>query len=365
MDNVIEGLAVCAVPKVDKITARMLVFYNPQMKENRDITILFLNNFFTQSFQAASLMAGTGLREVRFLKEVPLLSFLAANDGNPRAVILMQQNIAVNGINAERYVLSNDEASSFLLSGKAWDYIDIDPFGSPNPFLDAAIKKCRNHGVLGITATDTAALTGTYPQASLRKYWASPLRHHLMHEVGIRILLRKIQLIAAQYDKAAVPKFCYASQHYYRAFVELVHRKSSVDEIMQQHQSLYYCPRCQSLKQDNACCGAVQKAGPMWTGALWDARLAQQMATGNVFPDCASLLKTIEQESLIPVSGFFSVHFFAKHRLARLPPSIDVLRALHERGFAASRTHFSPYGIRTNAPTAVLEEVIQSCAAHQ
>ncbi|MCU0373510.1 MAG: ATP-binding protein, partial [Ignavibacteria bacterium] len=41
-----------------------------------------------------------------------------------------------------------------------FDYIDIDPFGSPCPFLDAAIKRLSRGGILAVTATDTSALAG-------------------------------------------------------------------------------------------------------------------------------------------------------------------------------------------------------------
>ena len=38
-----------------------------------------------------------------------------------------------------------------------FDYIDIDPFGSPNPFLAAAIGRITRNGIVAVTATDTAS----------------------------------------------------------------------------------------------------------------------------------------------------------------------------------------------------------------
>ena len=73
------------------------------------------------------------------------------------------------------------------MNSTGFDYIDVDPFGSPNPFLDAAIKRIARDGILAVTATDTAPLCGTYTNACRRKYWAVPLRNELMHEIGIRI----------------------------------------------------------------------------------------------------------------------------------------------------------------------------------
>ena len=43
-----------------------------------------------------------------------------------------------------------------LLQG-GWQWVDLDPFGSPMPFLDAALQGMARRGVLEVTATDTAA----------------------------------------------------------------------------------------------------------------------------------------------------------------------------------------------------------------
>ena len=43
-----------------------------------------------------------------------------------------------------------------ILHSKGFDYIDLDPFGSPNIFLDSAVKRLGRNGILAVTATDTA-----------------------------------------------------------------------------------------------------------------------------------------------------------------------------------------------------------------
>lgn len=45
-------------------------------------------------------------------------------------------------------------------SAGLWDFVDVDPFGSCMPFLDAAIGAVRDHGVLAAAATDLAVLCG-------------------------------------------------------------------------------------------------------------------------------------------------------------------------------------------------------------
>lgn len=48
---------------------------------------------------------------------------------------------------------------------KRFTIIDLDPYGSPNRFLDAAIQSIEDGGLLLITATDLAVLAGNTPEA--------------------------------------------------------------------------------------------------------------------------------------------------------------------------------------------------------
>lgn len=43
--------------------------------------------------------------------------------------------------------------------------IDLDPYGGPNKFLDAAIQSIEEGGLLLVTATDMAVLAGNTPEA--------------------------------------------------------------------------------------------------------------------------------------------------------------------------------------------------------
>ena len=102
-------------------------------------------------------------------------------------------------------ILSEDDANLFLLKSSGFDYIDIDPFGSPNPFLENAVVRLSREGILAVTATDTSGFTGTYPKATKRKYDSRPIKNEIMHETGIRILIRAVQLFGSRHDKALIP----------------------------------------------------------------------------------------------------------------------------------------------------------------
>jgi tRNA (guanine26-N2/guanine27-N2)-dimethyltransferase len=48
-------------------------------------------------------LAATGLRSVRYLKEIDKIKKLAANDWDPKAVELMNKNLEYNGVDKKKY----------------------------------------------------------------------------------------------------------------------------------------------------------------------------------------------------------------------------------------------------------------------
>jgi len=368
--TITEGAVTARVPAVAKVSKEMEVFYNPVMKLNRDISVLLLHVLGNErkkrksgkakdfeGFTVGSPLAGTGIRECRFLVELEkgLVKEVHINDYSEDAVKLIKNNITLNEslLNCDEIEVSCDEASQFLLDSYGYGYIDIDPFGTPNPFLDAAVKRIQREGVLAVTATDTSALSGTYEDSCLRKYWARPMRNHLMHEVGLRILIRKVQLIGSQYEKSLIPLYSYAKDHYMRVFFLCQKRgRKEATEILKRHQYLHYCSKCLSINtgvsNNETCCKKrTQWAGPLWIGALWDKELARLMAKRNMSwknrqPGNQKFLDTIAAEAQLDVLGFYPFNLVRKV-LKKTPKRKEEL--LKRKGVAP--THFEGNAVRT------------------
>ena len=350
MQFVHEGSAKIMVQKVPVVSKSMGVFYNPVMQLNRDITVALLEAIPKTHLTLADPLAGTGIRAIRLLKELPKnkIKSIAINDYGQKAVRAIRKNFALNKISiGKKAGISCLDANIFLLSSFGFDYIDIDPFGTPNPYLDAAIKRLSRDGILAVTATDTAALAGTFPEACLRKYWAMPQRGSVQHEIGLRILIRKIQLIGAQYEKALIPIFSYSKEHYLRAFLQCTKGKKFVDGILRNH-------------------GMFGDAGPLWLGNLWDISSVKKMGSfpqKNFSKEFRPFIETIGKEASIPSVGFFDVHKVCeKFRLSAVPRTESILEAIRNKGHAAARTHFNDDGIRTTMALENFEKVIKSLA---
>lgn len=104
---------------------RGAVFYNPVQEFNRDISIAAIREY-TQMYkeereakgksvdpEGASILealAATGLRSCRYLKEIPNIKKLVANDLDPKAVDLMQRNFDFNDIPNTKYEARTTDA---------------------------------------------------------------------------------------------------------------------------------------------------------------------------------------------------------------------------------------------------------------
>src|SRR3989344_1828087 len=151
-----EGLARISVENKKIVSKGMEVFYNPVMGINRDISVLLLNSVDKKNMQIADPLAASGIRSIRFLKELNKnkIRKIYINDFDKDAVKSIKENLSLNKIkykNNEKITIENDDANLFLLNSTGFDYIDLDPFGTPNAFLDAACKRLARDGILAVT----------------------------------------------------------------------------------------------------------------------------------------------------------------------------------------------------------------------
>ena len=346
----------------NKITKDLEVFYNPVMKFNRDCSVLVLNAYGKKDLHIGLPLSGSGIRGIRFLKELDKgkIKEIHFNDYKDDFGKVLKKNFRLNKIKkGNKIKIHNKEANSFLHESNGFDYIDVDPFGSPNKFLDFAARRISREGILAVTATDTSALAGTYPKACARKYWATPMRNYLMHELGLRILIRKIQLIGAQHDKALIPVFSYAKDHYYRIFFRCEKGKKKVDDILKLHKYFlldkelgFEVSKINSGKREEK----KDYAGPLWTGGLFDKKLVSRMkkedyvtVIGSDKKEEIKFFEMLMAESKVDIVGLYDVHeIIKKHKIKNNFKFKDLIDALKKKKYKVVRTHFSKYGIKSD-----------------
>jgi tRNA (guanine26-N2/guanine27-N2)-dimethyltransferase len=312
-----EGKAEFYASEANIVNKKMEAFFNPEMKYVRDTTIAVLSTSRNQ-LRIALPLAGSGARAIRLLKELPnKISYIYCNDHDKKTFKILKKNKEEFG--NEKMFIACEEADEFLLYRKSFDYIDLDPYGSPNPFLDSAIKRISNNGIIGVTATDIKALAGTARQGGLRKYGAYPERGN--HERGLRNLARKVISVGAQYDKAMIPLLSISNNHYYRIFFEVQKSKSKSAELLEKKFSLH------------------------GEGAI---RIIRELKKINNEKINELLLE--EAKSGLTINNHFDIHVLCKkYNVAQLPTIEKIFAELKKKKYKACRSHISPTAIWTDA----------------
>lgn len=347
LTEVTEGRARLLVPDVPRRKGPgakgPYPFYNPSMVVNRDLSAIVLAKWPGKPRRVLDGLAATGAWGIRMGLEagVPDLGFV---DLSPEAASLIRKNLERNGLTGE--VFHGDLRSH--LAGIPYDYIDIDPFGPPTPFLGHAFHVARTPSGLGITATDTAPLSGTYPKACQRRYVAQPLRCEQGHEIGLRILLGYVERVAQAHGKLTTPLLAFAAEHFFRLHLLVL------DGLREPAPELGYYLRDRDGTFQRVDPRERNAIGPLWTGPLGDPAFVRSLAPSEWTSAAgARLLDHLRKEIDLP--PFFVTTDELAKRLGRSPPKLDrFLEGLRGAGFRAERTHFHPRGVKTDAPPDVV-----------
>ncbi|EDP75274.1 tRNA (guanine(10)-N(2))-dimethyltransferase [Hydrogenivirga sp. 128-5-R1-1] len=359
-----EGKAKIRVPELREIVSSdMPVFYNPRMRVNRDLAVLgleFVCRKLGREVMVADPLAASGIRSIRFLKETDCVGKVFANDINEKAAQIMEENFRLNEVPPEKYEVHREEANYFLRKswGFGFDYVDLDPFGTPVPFVESVALSMKRGGLLSLTATDTAPLSGTYPKTCVRRYGARPLRNEFKHEVGIRILIKKVIELGAQHDIAMIPMFAYSHLHYFKLFFMKDRGAKLTNSLIDQVGYILYCFNCLNreavfdvLKVREFCpvCGTrFSVGGPLWLGKLWDEEMTdfiyrEAQEREEVSKETKRITTLIWEESKLQTVGFYLLSKLSeKVGIPQQPPIRKVVEF-----YEGTRTHFAGDGFRT------------------
>ncbi len=384
-----EGRVRVMVPKLDAFVnlpsdyapSKAPVFYNPVMELNRDFAVLVLQAYQRMLGREVSVcepLAACGVRGVRFAVEVDGVERVVIGDINERAFRLACCNVQMNGL-AGRVLVNNEEAN-FLLSGygaprRRFDVVDVDPFGSPVPFLDSAVRALRDGGLLALTATDMAPLCGVHVKACVRKYGGRPLRTEYCHELAVRLLAGCLVRTAARFDVGVDVVFCHCAEHYVRVYSVIRHGAKKADASLGKIGHVLHCFNCfhrqivaglfglERVGKCPECGGKLSFAGPLWLGRLFDSELCElvEEEVGKKMLRLGSRIRRMLRLIRGEVDG--SVSYFVVDRLCDalglpVPAVGKVVEALRDDGFEACLTHFNTRGFRSDAPALKVKEVV-------
>ena len=369
-------------------TTSLPVFYNPRMQLNRDLSVLFLTAYMEKYAveMVCEPLTGSGVRALRYLNECPGDFYAKMCDANPLAVETAQRNVETLGFGDRAEVIHGD-AKLLLMTesrGKRFDFVDIDPFGTPAPYLSAAIQSISSKGgLLAVTATDMPVLCGVYPKVSLRRYGGFSARTPFTHEIAIRLLNGFIYSVAGSNDCSMEPLAVLSTDHYIRTWVRIEANRTEANRQAGELGIIRYClgcmhsdilplsPKVQSVDFDHkmeGCTGPIRVAGPLWIGDLFKEsylndtiKILESGDTEDYHRKALDVLEKMVEESVLTNRPYIDIHALCDlHNLAP-PKNQIIIDKLKEQGFAVTRTHFKPTAIRTDA---TVEKVTKIIAEH-
>ncbi|KAL1311259.1 hypothetical protein AAFC00_001448 [Neodothiora populina] len=390
-------------------------------------------------FRILDALSATGLRALRYATEIPFATSVVSNDMSEAAVASIALNVKHNKLESKikpstgnaighMYQAAYATTSSKANNSEAWaegkyDVVDLDPYGTAVPFLDAAIQSLNDGGLLCVTCTDAGVFASCgYVEKTYSLYGGLPVKGAHSHEAGLRLILNAVATAAGKYGIAIEPLLSLSIDYYARVFVRV--RKSPADvkflagKTMLVHscdsgcgawQTQYLARHTaqngrtnfkhtagQSSGEKNCphCGFKTHVAGPMWGGPIHNPFFIQRIL--DALPD---LDKTVYQTTqriegmltsaldeldvlpaptpaedgstdapLIPTTPHHIVDthpfFFIPSNLSKIlhcraPSEAAVKGALRKAGFVATRSHCKPGTIKTQASWGMIWEIFR------
>ncbi|QPG75816.1 hypothetical protein FOA43_003178 [Brettanomyces nanus] len=331
-------------------------------------------------------LSASGLRAIRYAKEIPLIKSIIANDLSAAAVDSINVNIQHNQV-GNKVTSNHADAIQYMSQHKdEYHVIDLDPYGSAAPFLDSAMQAVKNGGMMLITCTDMGVLAGNgYPEKCFALYGGSNVGGDATHETALRLVLNMIATTGAKYRKSIEPLLCLSIDFYVRLFIRVHQSPIKVKELAYNTMMMSKCSGCYSVTEQRlgkishnkngskkfglatgashigpncSFCGYVNHiGGPMWAGNLHNKDFIDRVLSLQAKAD-DKIYKTLPRIKgmLTMAKNELDAHFYFKptsvSSVLKIPaPSIETFTgALGNLGYHASLSHTVPNSIKTDAP---------------
>jgi tRNA (guanine26-N2/guanine27-N2)-dimethyltransferase len=202
-------------------------------------------------FKILDALSATGLRALRYAQELEFATSITANDLSPKAVNSIKLNIKHNRLE-DKITTATGNANGHMYGfvgqesrggpGPKYDVIDIDPYGTAVPFLDAAVQAVSDGGLLCVTCTDTGVFNSVgFSEKTFSLYGGLPIRGDHCHEGGLRLILHAITTAAARYGIAVEPLLSLSIDYYARVFVRVRRSPAEVKFLGSKTALVYGC----------------------------------------------------------------------------------------------------------------------------
>ncbi len=395
-------------------------FMNPAMAPARTRSILLLQDALRHGWlnenrpiRVLDALCATGIRVRRWRNEIDseLQSRLhiTANDLDVKALDWAMKSIDSDTQIKGEFTLNDEQvqpdfiekngirfqhcdARMAMVQG-SFQWIDIDPFGSPISFIDGALQALGRVGVIEVTATDTAALTGSSATSGKRRYGHKGIVDLYAHDDAVRVLLGTIATRAAQLDRSIEPILALFDGHHVRVSVMVRKSKQGADKtrklmgwrVRTENEPYKFVSHPASDELEQA-------SGPMWIGPIWNEEICSRLTEENAVATCLAKTTDLEQGAAFGLEWSDGDQLYAEREIRRsvrhisnaaslmstnhlllafdqlprlanvgsLPTMERLIEALNEAGYRTARVPDLRPFIATHAPFETVIETVKS-----
>ena len=343
------------------------VFYNPYMRLSRSISSLLISTI-REKVNVIDGFSASGIRGIRYRLENKNVGKVLFIDISKKAVELTKKNLEKNSLEGKV------EKGNFIeliesLKKKEYNFIELDPFGSAVEFLWPSVRYLSKfkESYLSTTFTDTAVLCGVQEKACFRKYHSLPLHNYSCHEIGIRIILRKLLEVSSEFGIAIEPLLSFYYRHQMKVIVKLKHDKEKAYSQLSRLKYIFYKNNCFRLSRFRR---NSHYKGPIWGEDIHKKENVEQAVKLIEKKEYYSKTEKKELKKMYNAFSqeigerpfFYSIHEIAKE-LKLNPVGIKELIGYGKKlGVKIKRTHFSWQGFKSKASCKKIKMLIKRLA---
>ncbi|KAI0093858.1 tRNA methyltransferase [Irpex rosettiformis] len=377
------------------------------------------------TFTILEALSATGLRSIRYAKEIPLVQQVIANDLSSTAAEAMRRNVELNGLGVSKPDESEEkeekspekkvrppqpkvrvnegDACALMYNHRAVDsrvdVVDLDPYGTAAPFIDAAVQCVADDGLLCVTCTDLAVLASTnYSEKCFSNYGGVSVKAEYCHESALRLVLHTVSTSAARYGRYIEPLLSLSIDFYVRLFIRVTSSPIGVKRLASKNSTYYVCTHCQSFYDQPLgkiattmnkvgsgthdtfkthsgppvgdrcpeCNSHFHIAGPMWNGPIHNKDFVSQVlehieaneSKYGTSPRMKGMLTVAKEELDTPF--YFTPSKIASFFHCVCPSLNQITSALLHLGHPVSRSHACPGSVKTAAGRDVIHDIYRT-----
>ncbi|KAF7294912.1 tRNA (guanine(26)-N(2))-dimethyltransferase [Mycena indigotica] len=226
-------------------------------------------------------LSATGLRSIRYAKEIPYVSQVIANDLSPAAAQAIKRNVEINGLTIPDPLPEKTPRPVEIKvnEGDAW-YALVNSLAFPLNFalvlccitivklINASTASIWTHTgllhhssmllsrafvtmarLLCVTCTDLSILATTnFAEKCFSNYGGIPTKSEYCHEAqALRLVLHTVSTSAARYGRFIEPLLCLSIDFYVRLFIRVRTSPIEVKRAVAKTSIYWICNDCQSF----------------------------------------------------------------------------------------------------------------------